>query len=256
MVNLYLRNHQFRDSLVHKHATELDMKAMAIRLSAIDRAASSVSPMYIVTDLSIGVQRSLSLPRLFYQVPNLPRLDLRKLIIKRPLELEIERTLLKHETKSYHETLEHRLRHIRVGGNVSRQLIDLRRLELFNRVVSGVELRSPGLFGDGKELVPRDFVANDLRILAPSRLSKQSGDKVADVEAVSESDWNFARAWDAGGLVGNINSHGNTTKVKLDVGDDEVVQEETIVDSRVLERCRFKSLQVLNLDGVRWEDGG
>ena len=74
MVNLYLRIHKFRGSLVHKHATELEIKAMAIRLSAIDRAASCVSPMYIVTDLRIGVQCSPFLPRLVYQVPNLPRL--------------------------------------------------------------------------------------------------------------------------------------------------------------------------------------
>lgn len=81
----------------------------------------------------------------------------------------------------------------------------MKQLQCFHRGVCSVEISASSFLGDDKELLQRSPVFDDIWLSIPRWLVEEGGDRLANVKAVGEHDWDVTRSGNASHLVGDVN---------------------------------------------------
>lgn len=188
------------------------------------------------------------IPGLRHQFLDCPWLNIGELVVQGVRRTQIEHALFEHDTKRRKKPLQHLLGEERVHRRMGRELGDLPRPHLFQRVVHHGEFSALGLLSNVKELVPSHPVANDVRLLLPRGQLHKSGNEASNIKRVSEDDRNVPRAWDRGRVVRNVQDKSHGAHVGPDLRRDKVVEEVSVKNCGVLERSGLKSCDDAHLD--------
>ena len=125
---------------------------------------------------------------------------------------------------------------------MSRQLRDLPRLQLLDRVVRHVEFDALGLLNNGNDFVPCIDSARDAIVLFPLVQLQERCHVLADIVRPREGDGRVPGRRDTSNVVLCVDADGDREEVRRELGD-VVVEENAVVDGCPFHVCLAERVQ-------------